>query len=85
MAQWTFKKQEWNLCNKPQPTPTQTAQPKANPFPNFKKTLLVQTPSRCLYGIENYKGMTEEQILNACDPCNFGGYVHGNIATVYTD
>jgi hypothetical protein len=85
MAQWTFKKQEWTLCNKPQPTPKQTAQPKVNPFPNFKATLLVRTPSRCTYGIENYDGMTEEQILNACDRCNFGGYVHGNIATVYTD
>lgn len=80
MAQWTFKKQEWNLGNK-----QQTAQPKANPFPNFKATLLVRTPSRCTYGIENYEGMTEEQILNACDSCNFGGYVYGNIATVYTD
>ena len=52
---------------------------------NFKATALVQTYGTTTYGIENYEGMTEQEILNACDPCNFGGTVHGNIAKVYKD
>lgn len=52
---------------------------------NFKKTLLVKKPATEIYGIENYEGMTEEEIINACDIANFGGYVHGNLCTVYTD
>ena len=64
---------------------TPTAQPKANPYPNFKKTLLVQTPSTHTYGIEGYKGMTHDEIINACDPNNFGGQVFGNICKVYID
>ena len=52
---------------------------------NFKKTELVQTYGTTTYGIENYEGMTEQEIINACDPCNFGGVVHGNICKVYID
>ena len=52
---------------------------------NFKKTLLVKTPYADTYGIENYKGMTKEEILDACDPNNFGGTVHGNIVKVNID
>lgn len=52
---------------------------------NFKKTELVQTCGTMTYGIENYEGMTEQEIINACDPCNFGGTVHGNICKVYID
>lgn len=52
---------------------------------NFKKTLLVKTPYANTYGIENYEGMTEEEIINACDYSNFGGQVCGNICKVYID
>lgn len=53
--------------------------------PNFKKTPLVQTYGSMTYGIENYEGMTNEEIIDACDPNNFGGKVLGNICKVYTD
>lgn len=53
--------------------------------PNFKKTALAQTYGSTTYGIENYEGMTKEEIIHACDPCNFGGEVYGNICKVYTD
>ena len=52
---------------------------------NFKKTLLVKTPYAHTYGIENYEGMTKEEILDACDPNNFGGTVRGNIVKVNID
>lgn len=52
---------------------------------NFKKTELTQTYGAVTYGIENYDGMTDTEIINACDPCNFGGYVSGNICKVYID
>lgn len=53
--------------------------------PNFKKTELVKTYGTITYGIENYEGMTEQEIINACDINNFGGTVHGNICKVYID
>lgn len=37
------------------------------------------------YRFENAGGMTEAEIINACDCCNFGGYVYGNTCVVYTD
>lgn len=52
---------------------------------NFQATLLCKTYGADTYGIENYKGMTDEEIINACDPCNFGGQVYGNICKVYID
>jgi hypothetical protein len=52
---------------------------------NFKKTALIQGYGFVTYGIENYEGMTEEEIVNACDPNNFGGHVHGNLCKVYID
>lgn len=53
--------------------------------PNFKATLLVKTPYADTYGIENYEGMTKEEIIHACDSCNFGGKVFGSMCKVYTD
>ena len=53
--------------------------------PNFKCTELVKTRTTVTYGIENYDGMTEQEIINACDCANFGGCVHGNICKVYID
>ena len=52
---------------------------------NFKKTALIQGHGSVTYGIENYEGMTEEEIINACDPCNFGGHVYGNLCKVFID
>ena len=52
---------------------------------NFEKTPLVQTYGSMTYGIKNYEGMTKEEIINACDPSNFGGEVYGNICKVYID
>lgn len=52
---------------------------------NFKSTLLVKTYGADTYGIENYEGMTEEEIIKACDFAAFGGAVYGNICKVYID
>lgn len=53
--------------------------------PNFKKTLLVQTHGSMTYGIENFDGMTEQEIIDACDPNNFGGHVYGSLCKVFID
>jgi hypothetical protein len=52
---------------------------------NFKATPIIRTYGAVTYGIENYEGMTEEEIINACDYSNFGGSVCGNICKVYID
>jgi len=52
---------------------------------NFEKTLLMKEYGAETYGIKNYDGMTEEEIINACDANNFGGRVYGNICKVYID
>lgn len=52
---------------------------------NFKKTALIQGYGSVTYGIENYEGMTEEEIIDACDPCNFGGHVYGSLCKVFID
>ena len=53
--------------------------------PNFKATPIIRTYGAVTYGIENYEGMTDEEIINACDFANFGGSVCGNICKVYID
>lgn len=55
--------------------------------PNFKKDLIRYTRTADLYYIENYDGMTDEEIIDACDPNNFGGYVdrQSGCCKVYTD
>ena len=53
--------------------------------PNFKATLLVRTYGTDTYGIVNTEGMTKEEILNACDPNNWGGEVYKDFCRVYTD
>ena len=53
--------------------------------PNFGKTLLIKTPYAETYGITNYEGMTKEEILDACDPNNFGGEIFGDIVKVNID
>lgn len=52
---------------------------------DFKATLLVKTCGTDTYCVENYKGMTDEEIIDACDPNNFGGRVYGDTCCVYTD
>ena len=52
---------------------------------NFKKTALIQGYGSVTYGIENYEGMTEEEIIDACDPNNFGGHVYGSLCKVFID
>ena len=55
--------------------------------PNFKKDLIRYTRGADLYYIEGYDGMTDEEVIDACDPNNFGGYVDRNsgCCKVYTD
>lgn len=52
---------------------------------NFKATAIIQMCGSVTYGIENFEGMTKEEIIDACDPNNFGGQVYGNICKVWVD
>ena len=52
---------------------------------NFDKTLIYRMRGEECYEVENYEGMTDEEIINACDDCHFGGRVVGNRVIVYTD
>lgn len=38
-----------------------------------------------VYTVDNIDGMTEEEIIDACDSANFGGRVFGRTVEVYTD
>jgi hypothetical protein len=51
----------------------------------MKATLINRTYTTNTYRVEDYEGMTKEEMIDACDPNNFGGYVVGNIVTVYID
>lgn len=53
--------------------------------PNFEALALVRTPTSTTYGIKNFEGMTKDEIINACDCCNWGGEVWGTFCKVYTD
>ena len=52
---------------------------------NFKATAILKTYGTVTYGIENFEGMTKEEIIDACDPNNFVGQVYGNICKVWVD
>ena len=54
-------------------------------YPKFKATLKDKTPAVDTYDISGTDGMTDTEIINACDPNNFGGVVYGNICKVYID
>lgn len=51
----------------------------------FEKTLVNRQYGIEEYRIKNYEGMTEKEIIEACDRNNFGGRVNGNLVTVYVD
>lgn len=51
----------------------------------MKKTLINRTYTTNTYEVEDYEGMTNEEMIDACNPNNFGGYVVGNTVTVYID
>jgi hypothetical protein len=38
-----------------------------------------------IYEVNNIEGMTKQEIIDACDPNNFGGQVCGKIVKVYAD
>ena len=38
-----------------------------------------------IYKVSGHEGMTKQEIINACDPNNWGGNVMGNIVEVYVD
>ena len=52
---------------------------------NFTKTLVNRTPAIHTYTVENIEGMTKDEIIDACDPYNFGGCVYGHTVEVYVD
>jgi hypothetical protein len=53
--------------------------------PNFEKKLVYRGYGCEEYEVKNTEGMTEEEIINACDCNNFGGYVRGSFVKVYID
>lgn len=52
---------------------------------NFTKKLENRTATTHTYTVENIDGMTKAEIIDACDPNNFGGDVWGNTVKVYID
>ena len=52
---------------------------------NFTCKLVRRGYGTDVYTVDNTNGMTEEEIINACDGCNFGGRVYGHTVEVYTD
>lgn len=52
---------------------------------NFKKQLIRRGYGVEEYQVENYEGMTEDEIIMACDANAFGGRVCGCYATIYID
>ena len=53
--------------------------------PNFEKKLVYRGCGCEEYEVKNTEGMTEDEIIDACDCCNFGGRVYGNTVKVYID
>jgi hypothetical protein len=52
---------------------------------NFEKTEIERGYGYSIYTINGFDGMTDEDIIDACDRNNFGGSVCGNTCKVYTD
>jgi hypothetical protein len=52
---------------------------------NFEKIFVGRGCGTEEYRVKNCEGMTEAEIINACDRNNFGGRVCGNLVTVYID
>ena len=52
---------------------------------NFEKIFVGRGYGVEEYRVKNCEGMTEVEIINACDRNNFGGRVCGNLVTVYID
>jgi len=76
--------EEWEEYQK-QLKAKQATTPTVNKYPNFKATIKDKTPAVDIYEISGTDGMTDKEIINACDPNNFGGMVYGNICKVYID
>lgn len=52
---------------------------------NFTYQLVRRGRGTDIYIVDNIDGMTALDIINACDPNNFGGQVYGKKVEVYTD
>lgn len=52
---------------------------------NFTYRLVSSTYGTDIYEVDNIEGMTKDEIIDACDPCNFGGVIYGKTVRVYTD
>lgn len=52
---------------------------------NFKATEVERGRGYSIYNISGFEGMTDDDIIDACDRNNFGGMVCGNTCKVYTD
>lgn len=54
---------------------------------NFKSICIGREVGKNIYRIENYDGMTNDEIFDACngDSYHFGGVRFGNIVTIYID
>ena len=77
-----YTPQEWTDHQK---KATQTQPPIISKYPNFKATLKDKAPTVDTYIVNGTDGMTDTEIITACDPHNFGGQVYGNICKVYID
>lgn len=52
---------------------------------NFKKTLVKRGYGELTFKVENYEGMTENEIMFECDSHPYGCDMHGDIITIYID
>ena len=52
---------------------------------NFTCRLIKRGRGTDTYEVANTNGMTKDEIIDACDFNNFGGYVYGTTVEVYTD
>ena len=53
--------------------------------PQFEKELIQRRRGSEFYRVKGIEGMTKQEILDACDLNNFGGWVRGNIVEVFID
>ena len=75
-----YTKEEWEEYQKQQKAKQTTSK-----YPNFKATIKDKTPAVDTYTVSGTNGMTDMEIIYACDTNNFGGVVYGNICKVYID
>ena len=77
--------EEWEELKRQEKIKQNAHTPKPSKFPNFKAIRTNRGHGFEEYQISGADGMTDSEIINACDPNNFGGHVSGSYVKVYID